>query len=329
MPATRKILVAVKDPAASYLPAVDKAARLAQGFGAKLELFHGITAPAMADTRFFANGELSRMRRETRAHYVEKLEKIAAPLREQGLDVKVCVDWDFPAHEAIVRHARRHKIDLIVAQCHEGRRTAPWLMHLTDWELLRTSQVPVLLVRSGATWADLSVLAAIDPSHRFAKPAKLDSRILSAAAAYNSALKGTLHVMHAYLPLTAGSIPMAGASALAVQEIAEGAAARAKQAFKTAVSAYRLPQSRLHLVQGTPVEAIPRIAQETRTGLVVMGAIARSGLKRVLIGNTAEQVLNALPCDVLVVKPLDFKTHVAKRGKGMHFVGLQRAAVGM
>jgi hypothetical protein len=73
--------------------------------------------------------------------------------------VKVAADWDFPAHEAIVRHARRHKIDLIVAECHAGRRTTPWLLHLTDWELLRTSPVPVLLVKTGASWQDLKVLA--------------------------------------------------------------------------------------------------------------------------------------------------------------------------
>jgi universal stress protein E len=329
MPATRKILVAVKDPAAPYQPGVEKAARLAKGFGAKLELFHGITEPVLSETYLFANGELTRLRRETRARCIEKLEKLAAPLREGGLDVTVSADWDFPAHEAVVRQARRHKIDLIVAQCHEGKRTAPWLMHLTDWELLRTSPVPVLLVRSGGTYADVNVLAAIDPSHRFAKPAKLDSRILSAAVAYNTALKGTLHVVHSYLPLPASSIAMPGASALAIEQIAEGAEARARAAFKTAVAAYRLPQNRLHLVQGAPLDAIPRVAQEIRSGLVVMGAISRSGLQRVFIGNTAEQVLSALPCDVLVVKPLEFKTHVARRGRGIHFVGLPRVAMGM
>jgi universal stress protein E len=328
MPATRKILVAVKDPAAPYLPAVEKAARLAKGFGAKLELFHGITEPVMSETYLFGNGELRKLKRETRAEYVAKLEKVAVPLRAEGIDVSVSADWDFPAHEAIVRHVRRHKIDLVVAQCHEGRRTAPWFLHLTDWELLRTSPVPVLLVRSGGVWADVNVLAAIDPSHRFAKPAKLDSRILSAAAAFSSALKGTLHVVHSFAPLPAGSIPMAGASALAVQQIAEGSETRAKLAFKTAVAAYRLPKNRLHLVQGSPLDTIPRVAQETGSGLVVMGALSRSGLKRVFVGNTAEQVLNALPCDVLVVKPLEFKTRVSKRSKGVHFVGLPSVGIG-
>ena len=37
--------------------------------------------------------------------------------------------------------------------------------------------------------------------------------------------------------------------------------------------------------------------------LVVMGAVSRSGLKRLALGSTAERVLDFLPCDVLVVKP--------------------------
>ncbi len=36
--------------------------------------------------------------------------------------------------------------------------------------------------------------------------------------------------------------------------------------------------------------------------LVVMGAVSRSGIQRLFIGSTAEEVLDRLPCDVLIVK---------------------------
>jgi universal stress protein E len=327
MPAIRRILVAVKDPDSKSLPSIAKAARLAKGFGAKLILFHAITDLVSSDAYFYAHGDVKRVHRDTMARYQKRLEAVAERLREQGLDVRVCAAWDYPPHEAIVRHARKHKADLIVAECHEGRRLAPWLLHLTDWELLRTSPVPVLLIKGGATWQDLNVLAAIDPSHRFAKPAKLDSRILSAAAEFSQALSGTMHVVHSYIPLPAGTVPMAGASPLLVTQIAEGTRAKAKWDLKTALADTRIPRDRQHLVEGMPVEAIPRLAQQLRSGLVVMGAISRSGPKRMLIGNTAERILNSLTADVLVVKPVEFKTRVTKRGRGMHFVGLP--SVGM
>jgi universal stress protein E len=51
-----------------------------------------------------------------------------------------------------------------------------------------------------------------------------------------------------------------------------------------------------------------------------MGAVSRSALQRVFIGNTAERVLDALACDVLVVKPRGTKTRVAAEERGMRVV---------
>jgi hypothetical protein len=51
-----------------------------------------------------------------------------------------------------------------------------------------------------------------------------------------------------------------------------------------------------------------------------MGAVSRSGLKRVFIGNTAERALNELPCDVLVVKPPGFAKQVADRPRGLRII---------
>jgi hypothetical protein len=48
--------------------------------------------------------------------------------------------------------------------------------------------------------------------------------------------------------------------------------------------------------------------------------VSHSGLKRMLIGNTAERVLNDLPCDVLVVKPAHFAKRVTEKVRGMRVV---------
>jgi hypothetical protein len=44
-----------------------------------------------------------------------------------------------------------------------------------------------------------------------------------------------------------------------------------------------------------------------------MGAVSRSALKRLFIGSTAEKVIDALTCDVCVVKPPGFRTTVPAR----------------
>ena len=43
-----------------------------------------------------------------------------------------------------------------------------------------------------------------------------------------------------------------------------------------------------------------------------MGAVSRGGLGH--IGTTAEAVIDAVTCDVLIVKPRQFKTAVSRKG---------------
>jgi len=90
-----------------------------------------------------------------------------------------------------------------------------------------------------------------------------------------------------------------------------------RKAFEAFRSSVKLPRKRAHLVEGNPSLEIPRFAKELGADLVVMGALSRSGLERVFIGNTAEQVLNSLECDVLVVKPERFTPRVAREPRGM------------
>jgi universal stress protein E len=43
-----------------------------------------------------------------------------------------------------------------------------------------------------------------------------------------------------------------------------------------------------------------------------MGAVSRRGLRRLFLGNTAEEVLDKLPCDLLIVKAAGFETSVPR-----------------
>ena len=249
-----------------------------------------------------------------------KLAGIASGLQRRNLRVRVAADWDFPVHEAIVRQARLAKADLIVADCHTGHRLTPWLLHLTDWELLRTSPLPVLLVKSRRAWRSPAVLSAIDPVHAFAKPAALDGEILKAGAQLSRSLGGSLHVMHAYFPVPSASVPFVGATPSVVAEVRVATERAAQRAFDLSLRGKNIPRARKHLVKGPPIYAIPRTARAVRAGIVVMGAVSRSALKRIAIGNTAERVLGALPCDVLVVKPARFVTRVSRARRGVRYV---------
>jgi nucleotide-binding universal stress UspA family protein len=61
-----------------------------------------------------------------------------------------------------------------------------------------------------------------------------------------------------------------------------------------------------HLVEGDAEEVIQDMIIDKNVELVVMGTVARSNLTGLLMGNTAENILNRLSCSVLTVKPSSF-----------------------
>ncbi|HKX58526.1 MAG TPA: universal stress protein [Steroidobacteraceae bacterium] len=317
MKPVRRILVGVRDLEARALPAVRKGAALAEAFGAELVLFHAMAVPVTALPLVYRAGGFRNFERGLKKASTDLLERIAEPLRSDKLKVRVEADWDYPAHEAIVRQTRRIKADLVVAHAHAGLRLAPWLLHLTDWELLRTCPEPVLIVKSNRAWQRPRVLAAIDPVHAFAKPVGLDDEILKAGQQLCKALRGTLHAMHAYVPEMSPQV--VGVSPHVIARIARNSEASARLAFERALRTVQVPPSRRHRPWGPPTEAIPRAARGLRAQIVVMGAVSRSGLKRIVIGNTAERILGDLACDVLVVKPQRFVTQVSRSRRGVRF----------
>ncbi len=68
----------------------------------------------------------------------------------------------------------------------------------------------------------------------------------------------------------------------------------------------QIPRERVHLRAGSPVDVLPALAAELGVNVTLMGAIARSRLSNVIVGSTAENVLDRLQSDVLVVKPQGF-----------------------
>ena len=315
MRAVRRILVAVNEPQARSQPAILKAAQLARAWQAGLHLFHAHSAPLVADP-YAVGPNFKDQKRSVERSMAARLEVLAERLRRHGLVVTTDAEWDFPAHEAIVRAARRAKADLIVAQCHAGRHRLPWLMRLTDWELVRLSPMPVLLVKNRFGYHHPTILAALDPSHAMDKPASLDRLIMDVAGATKQVLRGRLHVVHAY-----SSYPMApmmpdGVAAVDIDAIEKQVRRVAERRFRHSLRNSRLPLARRHLVAGHPIDVIAATARKIRSAVVVMGAISRSGLHNLLIGNTAERILDELGCDILVVKPRTFHSRVARAVRG-------------
>ena len=316
MRAIHRILVTIKELDGKVLPAVLKGAQLAGAYGAELELFHALTSPLYSDPVLVRTQGLDSLEQDLRQKEVRRrLEAIADRVRVHGIKVKVSAEWDYPAHEAIIRRAQAINADLIVAARHSSKHRLPWLLQLTDWELIRLSPVPVLLVKNPRPYRHPAVLAAIDPSHAREKPLQLDKEILHVGEALTAALRGTLHAVHAYSPYPVNvAFEVLTPEDLEVMRVRAQCAAQAL--FSRGLRSARVARARRYLIAREPIGAIAEASRRSQSAIVVMGAISRSGFKRLFIGNTAERILDDLSCDILVVKPADFVARVSKASRG-------------
>ncbi len=221
----------------------------------------------------------------------------------------------------IVRAVLREGYDLVLKEA-ENPGFLSRLFGSEDMRLLRKCPCPVWLTKPGGSANYGSILAAVDldsdglPSEL----ADLNRRILSLASSLAVSDFAALHLLHVWSAPGEGMIRLWSQDPdRSVRDYVEGerqrrelgmerlkhqlAAALGEQTFD-----YLSP--RFHLIEGAPPEMIPAMSAQLEADLVVMGTLGRSGIAGLLIGNTAEAVLEQLQCAVLAVKPSGFVSPV-------------------
>lgn len=296
-----RILVAIADPSRGMNKAIRRASALAHRTGGSIELFNALPSAMSAGTAQFKKEQFTRLEVERNRRL---LERMANRLRREDIVVVTNVQTGYPVHEAILRQARLTKADLVVIEARKHNVFARLLLSQTDFELIRRCPVPLLIVKGRAAWRSPRILAALDPFHANDKSSKLDGEIVNAARAVATVVRGSVHAVHVYRPLVTyvPGDPIGATVLAAAPAQARDYKGAVRRRFYEAVSRYGIAKGKAHLVCGDPAIELPTLARSTRAGLVVMGAISRSGLKRIFIGNTAEHTLDSLQCDLLVVK---------------------------
>jgi universal stress protein E len=313
MKAIRKILAVAdptKEPAKEAQRAVSRGFALARQLNAELRLLLICDYSEYLKRRESSDPDLvQRARRKYVRHRRAWLQEVASAFDAPTVSVTLDVVCDRPLHEGISRQVLRYQPDLVIKDTHHHPAIARALFTNTDWHLIRECPAPLMLVRTGDWPRPARILAAVDPLHERDKPAALDRKLLGIASYFAQATGGELHVLHVFEPMQA-ALSAGGAFypiALPQEEINENLRSQHAKALDSLVAGLCLPTSRVEVRSGGVREELTAATHRLNAGLIVMGAIARTGLRRVFIGSTAEQTLEHLPCDVLVVKPDRFE----------------------
>lgn len=311
MPTITRIL-AILDPTAATQPALDKATRLARAARAELALFVCDPDPSRIqslplDAQHAARVAVLGARRKW-------LESLAGAIAATGVHVTCEVACHSPLHEGMLDRIVASGADLVVKDTHRHSWPRRALFTHTDWHLIRATAAPLLLVRPDP-WAETPlVLAAIDPGHAADRTDELDRQLLAWAVALSRTLGGRAAALNVFLPPTlVASYAAAGAPGWVAPPISSDALVYEEESHRNRLlqltSPAGLAAKDVHVPLGTPAR-LPDEAERLHADVVAMGAVSRGALKRMLIGSTAEDVLDRMPCDVLVVKPPDFTTAI-------------------
>ncbi len=217
----------------------------------------------------------------------------------------------------VTRQVLRNNHDLVMKAVEPDGNLRSRLFGNTDMNLLRNCPCPVWIVKGTGEQPVRRILAAMDQDPDDPVKDDLNRQILTLATTLAATQDSELHVIHAwrlfgesYLRSSAAGIPHAE-----IDEMAAEVGKKRQQWLENLLQSFTLetkvegvdsivPQG--HVIKGDPRKVVSSRAQLLDIDLVVMGTVARTGIKGFIMGNTAESILSQLDCSVLTVKPSGF-----------------------
>ncbi len=322
MKSFNSILYVVENPAAEPSAAVARAVSLAENNQARLTVVHVAEEPRLGP--FAGSVKIEDFRSRLRRQVTEQLADL---LRGTGKKTDVVVDVrSGTVFVEIVREVLRNRHDLVIKTVGEGGAHS-FLFGGTDQHLLRKCPCPVWIMVGETSANYRHILAAVDfdpweeGDQENSVEGALNRQIIDLAASLAASDFAQLHVVHAWQSITDNMIRVFGSDMSEEQSAAsrekerrehqsrlDMADRRIREQFGSDV--YRYLSPRFHLREGTARDVVPAVATELEVDLVVMGTVSRTGIPGLLIGNTAEVILNNLACSVLAVKPAGFVTPI-------------------
>ena len=258
---------------------------------------------------FFVSNEARDIAEKIRTAQNDIIEDLAKPARDAGLNVTTAVLEERPVADGVLHRAVDMNPRFVLKGTHYHSSAERSIFVDSDWQLIRTCPFPLWLVKQHEIREKPVIIAAVDPTHSHDKPAALDEVIIDAAQTIAGASGGELHLLHTYHRLVG-----VGREAtrtfkpieLPIDKLSMKIQAEHRERLNGLAAASHIDAEHTHQLPGDTKEILPIFARTHSADLVVMGALARWGLKRAILGSTAEKVLDHLHCDILIVrKPED------------------------
>jgi len=250
------------------------------------------------------------VRAALRSTVTDQLTALAQPYLGQGVEVATKL-LEGKTSVSIIREVMASECDLLIAVNKGKDSRNKGNFGQTAKQLLRNCPCPLLLTPRGVQPEFKHVTACVDTSTDDSLDAELNEKVYQAATAMSEQYKARLSVLHAW-KMADEALMRARLDSESVDRYLEATYEYHKSQLSKFIKQYRAEgtEGDLHLIKGSAPEAIEIFTTEDNVDLVVMGTVARSGLFGMMIGNTAENMLENIQCSVLAIKPYSFKSSI-------------------
>ncbi len=312
----QNILVAI-DPQQDDQPALRRAVYLNQLIGGKIKAFLPIYDFSYEMTTLLSPDERTAMRQGVISQRSEWIREQAQAYLDAGVDIDIKVIWHNRPYEAIIREVLAHQHDLVLKMAHQHDRLEAVIFTPTDWHLLRKCPCPVWMVKDQPPPEGGKALVAVNLASEEPHHDALNQKLIRETVKLAESVNHTeVHLVGAY-PITPINIaielpdfdPSVYNDAIRGQHLVAMKALRQK---------FSISEEFTHVEKGLPEEVIPELSAHLGAGIVVLGTIGRTGLSAAFLGNTAEQVIDHLRCDLLAIKPDDFVSPITLDDEDEH-----------
>jgi universal stress protein E len=268
--------------------------------GGEIEVFAIVYEPMLDG--YLGNKEIYEpLRRRVLDERRQRAAALARAVESEGVRASSKAVWSHPMHAAVATEVDASGADLVIAapaNLHQGGGSRSGGLTHGDWQVVTSTRVPLLIVKSDGRTAYRSIVAAVDPFHTHAKPAALDHDVLRAAKELQERTGATLAALHCHFP-----IEYFGADLARIPPSDPRLVDARLEAVRALCAETHIPTEAARLVAGAPHSVLTDMQQRHEADLIVMGALARGRFSELVLGNTAERVLHYGSGDVLTVTP--------------------------
>jgi len=304
--------------------ALETAIALADHHGAKVDIFTCVQPPHDLNllARLAGRRQDELMKDLCNRRREEIAEVVAQTGKGRSFDIHLRTGKPFIE---VIRFVLASNVDFVTKTAEPLGGVRRFLFGSTDQHLLRKCPCPVWLVAPDGNPLPRTVLAAVDLDEEdAAEPetlASLNRRVIRTALQIAAPGSAEIFLLHSWDAIGEGLVwafSTTGNAQSASERYTREVREKRRRAMDVLLEEATAKGSveganRImpRLVKGQPERVIAEQIRAIGADALVMGTVARTGLEGVIIGNTAENIINSIECPVLAVKPDGFVSPIS------------------